>query len=164
MDVRFREAHMEGKLIGVRSIDNYFRQPYGNGWVLAGDAGYLKDPCTGLGVGDALQQSILLAKSLEEWFHGTPWEAAMGAFHRKRDDTMLPSYETTVATISMRDMGPADSAILKAILTSPMWTRSLASAIPQLRLQVYEGATQRRIERIATLFTPATALPAIAAI
>ncbi|MBX6342941.1 MAG: NAD(P)/FAD-dependent oxidoreductase, partial [Thermomicrobiaceae bacterium] len=55
---RLSGARLDGKLIGTKGIENYFRKPYGPGWVLAGDAAYLKDPSTGLGIGDALQQAL----------------------------------------------------------------------------------------------------------
>jgi FAD binding domain len=123
---RLRNARLEGRLMGVRSIENYFRKAYGDGWVLTGDAGYLKDPCTGLGLGDALQESLLLAESLGQWFSGSPWQAAMHAFEQKRDGLMLPHYESTLALTTMPDMAPHEVGVLSAILSSPPLTRSLA--------------------------------------
>ena len=67
-------ASLEGKLLGVRGIENYLRKPYGPGWALTGDAGYLKDPSTGQGIGDALMQSIMLADALDTALQGADWE------------------------------------------------------------------------------------------
>jgi len=126
---RTKHAHLEGKLIGVKGIDNFFRKPYGPGWALTGDAGYLKDPSTGSGIGDALQQSFMLAEALSAWFDGGDWEATMSGFQQKRDQTMKPMYDATLEFTRMRDVGPAEQAVLKAMFMSPATTRSLAYAI-----------------------------------
>ena len=39
------------------AVPNYFRKPYGPGWALVGDAGYIKDPITAQGIGDAFQDA-----------------------------------------------------------------------------------------------------------
>lgn len=46
--------------------DNYFRRSHGPGWALVGDAGYHKDPFTGLGITDAFKNAELLADRIAE--------------------------------------------------------------------------------------------------
>ena len=139
MGRRFEGAELEGKLLGVRSVDNQFRTPFGPGWVLTGDAGYLRDPSTGLGIGDALSQSVLLAGALGRWAEGEAWEVAMAEFHEQRDAAMLPGYESTLAFMGMRDLPAAEMASLKAVLTSPLWMRTLVAAVPGLLPAVFPG-------------------------
>jgi flavin-dependent dehydrogenase len=64
MAARLDGALLEGRLLGMRGVANYIRVLYGPGWVLTGDAAYLKDPSTGLGIGDALAQAFWLADAL----------------------------------------------------------------------------------------------------
>ncbi len=63
---RMRKAQLDGKIHGARSVANYLRKPYGPGWALTGDAGYLKDPSTGLGITDAFQSAFRLASALDK--------------------------------------------------------------------------------------------------
>lgn len=159
---RFEGAELEGKLLGVRSVDNHFRTPFGPGWVLTGDAGYLRDPSTGLGIGDALSQSVLLAGALGRWAEGEAWEVAMAEFHEQRDAAMLPGYESTLAFMGMRDLPAAEMASLKAVLTSPLWTRTLVTAMPGLLPAVFPGAVGSRIDGVAERFAAAPAVDAAA--
>jgi flavin-dependent dehydrogenase len=152
---RMQNAHLEGKVIGVKGIDNYFRKPYGPGWALTGDAGYLKDPSTGLGIGDALEQGFMLADALGAWFEGSDWEASMSAFQQKRDQTMKPMYDTTLDFTRMRDIGPAEQNLLKAVFLSPSMTRAVAYAMLEQLPSLVSPATHGRLAFISKLFAPA---------
>ncbi len=152
---RMQNAEVEGKVIGVKGIDNYFRKPYGPGWALTGDAGYLKDPSTGLGIGDALEQAFKLADALGAWFDGADWEASMSAFHHKRDQMMKPLYDATLDFTRMRDMAPADQDLLKAIFLSPPTTRALAHGIVAQLPTLFEPGVHRQIVRMGKMFAPA---------
>jgi flavin-dependent dehydrogenase len=152
---RMKNAHIEGKVIGVKGIDNYFRKPYGPGWALTGDAGYLKDPSTGLGIGDALHQSFTLAESLGAWFDGADWEATMSAFQQKRDQVMKPAYDTTIAHTRMRDMTAADQNLLKAVFMSPGMTRALAHSVVAQLPSLLAPAAHGQAVFISKMFAPA---------
>ena len=58
------EARLSGKLRGFLGCPGYFRQAFGDGWALVGDAGYFKDPMTAHGITDALRDASLLADAL----------------------------------------------------------------------------------------------------
>ncbi len=152
---RMQHAHVEGKVIGFKGIDNYFRKPYGPGWALTGDAGYLKDPSTGLGIGDALVQSFMLAESLSAWFDGADWEATMSAFQQNRDQTMKPMFDATLDFTRKRDVGPAEQNLLRAVFLSPSTTRAVAySMLAQLPNLL--GPTEHgRTAYISRMFAPA---------
>jgi flavin-dependent dehydrogenase len=154
MGRRMRNAQIEGKVIGVKGIDNYFRKPYGPGWALTGDAGYLKDPSTGLGIGDALEQAFMLAEALGAWFDGADWGATMLAFQQKRDQTMKPLYDATLDFTRMRDIGPAQQNLLKAVFLSPSTTRAFAYAAVEQLPSLLSPAAHDRIAFISKMLWP----------
>ena len=49
---QLRAGRREDRWIGA-AVPSRFRRPYGPGWALVGDAGYVKDPCTAQGITDA---------------------------------------------------------------------------------------------------------------
>ena len=152
---RMQNAHLEGKLMGVKGIDNYFRKPYGPGWALTGDAGYLKDPSTGSGIGDALEQSFMLAQALGAAFDGADWEASMAAFQHKRDEMMKPMYEATLDFTRTRDIGSAQQAVLQALFISPATARAIAhSTVAQLPSLLSQSAHAQAMY-ISRMFQPA---------
>ncbi|HVD01771.1 MAG TPA: FAD-dependent monooxygenase [Candidatus Dormibacteraeota bacterium] len=153
---RLRNARLEGKLQGSRGIENHFRKPFGPGWALTGDAGYLKDPSTGLGITDALTQSFLLAKALDGWFGGVDWETAMAGFQRERDESVMPSYRYTLAVTERvdREGGFHRLDVLRALAVSPHLGRVLVEALPDLANQVLEPADQARVAIMTRLYRP----------
>lgn len=106
---RVRAGKREEKFIGTADVPNFFRQPYGPGWALVGDAGYHKDPITGLGITDAFRDAELLAGALHAVLGGAPWDETMSAYQKTRDEQALPSYNFTVALAMM----PAPEALLE---------------------------------------------------
>jgi hypothetical protein len=54
---RLRRATRETRLVGA-VVPNFFRKPYGPGWVLVGDAGYNKDFVTAQGIQDASDRPV----------------------------------------------------------------------------------------------------------
>ncbi|HEX7262898.1 MAG TPA: FAD-dependent monooxygenase [Candidatus Dormibacteraeota bacterium] len=156
MKRRMQNAKLEGKLIGSKGIENYFRKPFGPGWALTGDAGYLKDPSTGLGITDAFEQSFMLAESLGAWFDGADWEQTMSGFQQKRDQMMKPQYDLTLEFTRMQDIGPAEQAMLRSVLISPISTRMVAYAM-LAQLQNLSPAVYQRASYVSRIFMPAPA-------
>jgi flavin-dependent dehydrogenase len=66
---RVRGATREARFAGV-PLPNFFRKPYGPGWALVGDAGYLKDSITAQGISDAFRDAERCAQALDEFFLG----------------------------------------------------------------------------------------------
>ncbi len=89
---RVRAATREARFAGG-STPNYFRQPYGPGWALVGDAGYSKDPITAQGISDAFHDSEACAAALDDVFSDRrSFREAMSEFQRDRDEQALPRY------------------------------------------------------------------------
>ena len=88
---RVRGATRQEKFAGG-AVPNYFRQPYGPGWVLVGDAGYNKDPITAQGISDAYRDAEAVTTALDDVFSGRQaFAAAMAAYQRPGTSTPCPS-------------------------------------------------------------------------
>ena len=94
---KVRAGKREERWMGTKDVPNFFRKPWGPGWALVGDAGYMKDPTTGYGITDAFRDASLLAAALHEVFTGTAPDAALGAYQSKRDAAAMPIYQMTLA-------------------------------------------------------------------
>src|SRR5690606_11044395 len=87
---RVRAAERDSRFAGA-AVPNFFRRPYGPGWALVGDAGYVKDPITAQGIVDAFHDAERCASALGEWLRSDrSFEDALSDFHRARDAQALP--------------------------------------------------------------------------
>lgn len=155
MASRVEAARLEGKLLGTRGVDNYFRKPYGPGWALIGDASYVKDPCTAYGIGDALLQAFWLSRALGDWFDGAPWESTMAAYQEMRDTRLGPLYEQTTAATAARDISEPDLNALRAVLINQHDARQLISALPAVLDDAFSPLDRFRHALIGRLFEQA---------
>lgn len=153
MDRRMRDATLDGQVRGVRGVENHLRKPFGPGWALTGDAGYVKDPITAYGVGDAMLQGFLLARALGAWFDGAPWESTLSDYQVRRDTTFRALYEQTLAALDARDGGEQTLDELRAALTNPQDAAQVLRALPRFFDQVFQpmdrfrhGALRNMIE------------------
>jgi 2-polyprenyl-6-methoxyphenol hydroxylase-like FAD-dependent oxidoreductase len=97
---RLRGARREARFFGA-AVPNFFRKPFGPGWALVGDAGYTKDFITAQGISDAFRDADLCAAALDDALGGRrPFDDALGAYQRTRDEQVLPTYEFTCAFAS----------------------------------------------------------------
>ena len=93
---RLGMAERAGDVRGTGSIPGYLRVPYGKGWALVGDAGMVMDPWSGQGIDQASTHAVLLARHLGQYLLGeSDWEAAMGEYHRERNEFSLKTYHRT---------------------------------------------------------------------
>jgi 2-polyprenyl-6-methoxyphenol hydroxylase-like FAD-dependent oxidoreductase len=79
-----------GNLRGFAGQVGFFRQSWGRGWALVGDAGYFKDPITAHGITDALRDAELLARAVAE---GSP--DALADYQATRDTMATGLFEVT---------------------------------------------------------------------
>ncbi|MFE5484398.1 NAD(P)/FAD-dependent oxidoreductase [Streptomyces sp. NPDC056527] len=92
---RLASATRAERFVGT-AVPNYFRTPYGPGWALVGDAGYLKDFITAQGIQDAFQDAELCARAVDETLTGQrPFEEAMRDYQEARDERVREIYEFT---------------------------------------------------------------------
>ncbi|MGD8897239.1 MAG: NAD(P)/FAD-dependent oxidoreductase [Acidobacteriota bacterium] len=79
-----------GNLRGFPGQVGLFRQSWGRGWALVGDAAYFKDPITAHGITDALRDAELLARAVVE---GS--EAALAEYQSTRDAMASGLFDVT---------------------------------------------------------------------
>ncbi len=103
---RVRGAKRESRLLGM-PIPNYFRKPFGAGWALVGDAGYLKDAITAQGIADAFRDAESLVGALDAWMSkGESFQTVMSDHQAERDSHALPMYEFTTQLATLEPPPP----------------------------------------------------------
>jgi flavin-dependent dehydrogenase len=91
---RIQAGTREARFVGTGRLPNFFRQAYGPGWALVGDAGYHKDPVGAYGISDALAHAELLAHRLDEGLRGDrPVDEALAEYAEERDRESMPRYQ-----------------------------------------------------------------------
>ena len=92
---RMESGRREDRFVGGL-VPNYFRKPFGPGWALVGDAGYLRDPCTAEGITDAFHSAELPAEAINSGLSGRqPLNQALAAYEQERNKNTFPLFEFT---------------------------------------------------------------------
>jgi 2-polyprenyl-6-methoxyphenol hydroxylase-like FAD-dependent oxidoreductase len=112
---RLRAARREERFSGT-NVANYFRKPYGPGWALVGDAGYNRDFITAMGIMDSFLSAELCAAALDQSLSGArPYEEAMAAYQRARDERVLPVFHFTCELATCEPPPPEVQRVLGAV-------------------------------------------------
>lgn len=112
---RLRAGRREARFAGA-AIPNYFREPFGPGWALVGDAGLIKDSITAQGIHDAFRDAELCARGLVEHLRdGHPWGEAMSAYQHERDAAVRPMYELTCQLATLEPPPPEQQRLFAAV-------------------------------------------------
>ena len=112
---RMRDAKLESKVFGG-TTPNFFRKPYGPGWALIGDAGYIKDPVTAQGISDAFRDAELVASAVEAWRSGKrSYDTAMAEYQTARDEQSFPMYDFTCRLAALEPPPPELVQLLGAV-------------------------------------------------
>ncbi|MEO6463454.1 MAG: hypothetical protein ABIP29_10305 [Candidatus Eisenbacteria bacterium] len=108
----------EERFVGT-GVPNWFRKPWGPGWVLVGDAGYNKDFITAQGIQDAFADAERCAGALDEALSGRrTLDAAMADSRAARDAHAKPMYEFTAGLATMEAPPPETLELLGAAARS----------------------------------------------
>jgi flavin-dependent dehydrogenase len=119
---RFRAGRRAERMRGTPDLPSYFRQPWGKGWALVGDAGLLLDPITGMGISDALRDGELLAQAVVSGMDGgggRAYERALAGYHRARDHAARPMYDFTAMLADLAPPRPGEQALFRALAEKP---------------------------------------------
>jgi flavin-dependent dehydrogenase len=112
---RLRGAKREAVFAGA-AVPNYFRKPYGPGWVLAGDAGYNRDFITAQGIMDAFYDAELCVTALDESLSSKrTFDDAMADYQRSRDARVKSMYDFTCQLATLEPPPPELQQLLGAI-------------------------------------------------
>ena len=114
---RIHGAKRETGFVGTGDLPGFFLKPYGAGWALVGDAGYHKHPITAFGITDAFRDAEAVASALDDAFaERRPYDDAMAAYHRARDDEALPMYELTCEFAKLEPPPPPMQQLIGAMV------------------------------------------------
>jgi 2-polyprenyl-6-methoxyphenol hydroxylase-like FAD-dependent oxidoreductase len=113
---RVRHGKRAERFMGTADLPNFYRKPYGAGWALVGDAGYHKDPITGLGISDAFRDAELLAEAIDAGFAGrAELEEALAGYEARRNAAAQPMYELTTQLASFAPPAPEQRELFAAL-------------------------------------------------
>jgi 2-polyprenyl-6-methoxyphenol hydroxylase-like FAD-dependent oxidoreductase len=93
---QLKNARRVTPIVGIRRIDNGYRQAYGDGWALAGDAFHYEAPIDGQGIYNALLATKFLAEAIGQWKGGRPWMEAGKEYQKRFYDTSHDMLKQTV--------------------------------------------------------------------
>jgi 2-polyprenyl-6-methoxyphenol hydroxylase-like FAD-dependent oxidoreductase len=127
---RLRDARREAKWFGTAGVPNYFRQPFGAGWALVGDAAYNKDPITAQGISDAFIDAQGLSLALDDGWSGRRLlEDALAEHHLRRDERVKPLYDFTCQLALLKPPPPHMQQLFAALRVNQEATDRFYSAI-----------------------------------
>ena len=113
---RARQATRVDRFFGTADLPNLFRQPYGPGWALVGDAGYHKDPILAHGISDAFAQAEWLAEAVDAGLSGRQsLPAALAAYQAARDRHARPVYRLTCEMARLQPPSPDMQRLFAAL-------------------------------------------------
>ena len=132
---RIRAGRRAERFRGTPDLPSYFRQPYGPGWALVGDAGLLLDPVTGQGISHAFRDAELLADAVAEGLAGhCPLDKALRRYQQARDKATRPMYDFTASAAAIPSPTPAQMALFRAVAQrqedSDAFFGALAGVVP----------------------------------
>jgi flavin-dependent dehydrogenase len=127
---RVRQGRREERFSGTAELYNFFRKPYGPGWVLVGDAGYHKDPITAQGISDAFRDAELVAEAVDAGLSGKrSIEAAMAEYEQRRNEAALPIYEFTCQLAALEPPPPEMQQLFAALSHNQEQTNRFMGAL-----------------------------------
>ena len=85
---RLPDSKLTGRLRFFPGMRGFLRQPWGDGWALVGDAGYMSDPITAHGITNALRDADILSRAIGEG-------ASLAQYQATRDDLSLKFFEVS---------------------------------------------------------------------
>ena len=119
---RVRAGRREERFSGTGFLPNLFRKPYGAGWALVGDAGYVKDPATAQGITNSFGHAEMLAEAIDAGLTGRrEMSEALADYERRRNEEVLPMFEHT-AQLARLAPPPEMSSLLEALRGNPAET------------------------------------------
>ena len=102
------------------STRNFLRTPHGPGWVLVGDAGHKKDPCTAQGISDAFIDADECATVIDNGLRGvTSLDEELRAWHQARDKRLVPLHEMTIQLANFSALRDEEVGLYQAIAAQP---------------------------------------------
>jgi flavin-dependent dehydrogenase len=126
---RIRRARRESRVVG-KVMHNFYRQSFGPGWALVGDAGYHKDAVTAQGISDAFRDAEALAVALDAALSGRrAYDAALADYQGFRDQTTMPMFELTCQMASFEPPSPEEAELFATVAADPSASEDFVSTL-----------------------------------
>lgn len=104
---RVRAGEQVEQFKGTNKLPNFYRQSWGQGWALLGDAAYHRDPITGMGIGDAFLGAQLLADAIDSAFSKRDTiETALANYQLELRRRTQDLYDYTIRSAQLLDPAP----------------------------------------------------------
>jgi flavin-dependent dehydrogenase len=114
---RLQGARQITEVEGICPIENGYREAFGAGWALVGDAFHYKDPIDGQGVYDTLLETKILAEAIGPWRQGhITWEQAGTSYKEKAWAMTYPMFNMTTARVKREMHSFPPNAVIKTLL------------------------------------------------
>jgi flavin-dependent dehydrogenase len=111
-------------------MHNFYRQSFGPGWALVGDAGYHKDAVTAQGISDAFRDADALATALDDVFGcRRTWDDALRSYQQARDDSTGAMFELTCQLASTEPPDDQTAGLFGMFASSPAASDDFASVL-----------------------------------
>ncbi|MEO8611762.1 MAG: NAD(P)/FAD-dependent oxidoreductase [Chloroflexota bacterium] len=134
---RLQNARQIEEIEGIRPVENAYREAYGQGWALVGDAFHYKDPLDGQGIYDALTETKLLAEAIGQWKSGQiTWEQAGALYKENAWAATHDMFNMTTSRVH-REMhtfppNPIINSVIKWMLNDPGYQTKLLRALARV--------------------------------
>jgi flavin-dependent dehydrogenase len=135
---RLEGARQITPLEGMRPVENGYREAFGAGWALVGDAFHYKDPIDGQGIYDALTETKILAEAIAQWKSGKlgSWEEAGALYKEKAWAATYPMFNMTTARVKreVHTFPPRliVNTIIKWMLTDPGYQQTFLRVLARV--------------------------------
>jgi 2-polyprenyl-6-methoxyphenol hydroxylase-like FAD-dependent oxidoreductase len=126
---RLAQGRLESRIFGQVMV-NHYRQSFGPGWALVGDAGYVKDATTAQGIGDAFADAESLADAIDDGLGGRrPLLDTLADHQAARDARTRPMFELSVQFAEIAPPSDDDAALFAAVAADPKASEDLLSVL-----------------------------------
>jgi 2-polyprenyl-6-methoxyphenol hydroxylase-like FAD-dependent oxidoreductase len=113
---RARGAVQVGRTRGTSDLPNLVRAGHGPGWALAGDAGLVMDPITGLGIGHGLRDAELLSRAVLNGLGGAgDLPGALARYEKQRNRETKPAFNWTLDVATLRGVNEIEEQLFRTI-------------------------------------------------
>lgn len=134
---RLANATMVSKVSGMKRMGNLFRQGWGPGWALVGDAWHQKDSIDAQGIYDALVGARLLSAQIVAWHEGADWARCGAAYEAGAIEVCRPMFDATMERVKreIHDIPPplVAKTVLRWVLTDPEYARRFGAVVTRQR-------------------------------
>jgi flavin-dependent dehydrogenase len=145
---RIRAGRQQERYYGASDLPNFYRQPYGPGWALVGDAGLHKDPFLALGICDGWRDAELLANAIGDGLSARrPLDQALAEFESQRDAASAADYDQNIQEARFPPIPAPALALRAAVRNNP----DEATRMLKARNQMIDPASFFNRENIARL-------------